>query len=150
MIYFWQYFTWFLLSHMKFGFLYFGNLFSIVWWLASLKAGKNYFLSSYIIFVFICFGCRPDKIWPRPISWPELEGKIWVWVGVFRLGNKNGVNLYPTRKNDGLGSHGSTCFSKDFFFIYYYFFMAFKVYMIMLGIKVLWEFVFEWFGIWQL
>ena len=66
---------------------------------------------------------RPGKIWPGPISWPEPEGKIWVWVGVFRPGNKDGVNPYPTRKMMGRvgstrGSHGSTRFSKDFFFFF--------------------------------
>ena len=95
---------------------------------------------------------RSGKIWPGPIFLPEPKGKIWVWVGGFRPGNKDGVNPYPTRKTMGRvgstrGSHGSTRFSKDFFF----FFFSPGVYIIMLGIKVLWEFFFfEWFGIWLL
>ena len=74
---------------------------------------------------------RPGKIWPEPIFWPEPEGKIWVWVEVFRPRNKDGVNPYPTRKMMGQvgstrGSHGSTCFSNDFYlFIYLYIYFFF-------------------------
>jgi hypothetical protein len=96
---------------------------------------------------------RPDKIWSEPIFWPELEGKIWVWIGVFWPGNKDDANPYLTHKMAGRvgstrGSHGSTRFSKDFFFFFssvfcsFFFFLAFWVYIIMLGIEILWVFCF--------
>ena len=41
----------------NFGSNNFGNLFSIVWWLASLESGMNYLLPFFIILFFTCFGC---------------------------------------------------------------------------------------------
>ena len=70
---------------------------------------------------FFTIPSRPGKIWPRPISWLEPEGKIWVWVGVFRPGNKDGVNPYPTRKTMGRVNPQVTWvdpFFKGFFFFW--------------------------------
>ena len=99
---------------------------------------------------------RPDKIWSEPIFWPEPEGKIWVWIGVFWPGNKDDANPYLTHKMAGRvgstrGSHGSTRFSKDFFLFFLVFLLFFFFFWLFESILLCWELkYYECFVFWMI